>query len=198
MMVLVTGGASSGKSAYAEKVALEFPGPHYYLATMKPYGAEAARRIERHRNLRAGKGFATIECHDGLGQAADIVRDAASSASDAVDADDSSADTAGTALLECLGNAVANELFADDGACAQEEDALAAVLAGVDRLAESFDNLVIVGNEVGSDGLYYDNGTRTYMRALGTAACSLAQRCDAVVECIAGQPSFVKGELRKP
>ena len=55
MMILVTGGASSGKSAYAEQVACALPAPHFYLAAMKPFGEEGARRIARHRALRAGK-----------------------------------------------------------------------------------------------------------------------------------------------
>ena len=37
MMILVTGGASSGKSAYAEQVACALPAPHFYLAAMKPF-----------------------------------------------------------------------------------------------------------------------------------------------------------------
>ena len=193
MMVLVTGGASSGKSAYAEQLALGFPGPHFYLATMKPYGEEAARRIERHRSLRAGKGFVTVECHEGLEVAARALRDEAA----AGDGGGTAAAGAGggTALLECLGNAVANELFSDDGACAGADDALAAVLDGADELARSLDCLVIVGNEVGGDGVFYEGDTRTYQRVVGAAACALAQRCDAVVECIAGQPMFVKGTV---
>ena len=55
MIALVTGGASSGKSAYAESLACALPGPRFYLAAMKPYGEEGARRIARHRALRAGK-----------------------------------------------------------------------------------------------------------------------------------------------
>ena len=69
MIVLVTGGASSGKSAYAERVACSFAGERVYLAAMKPFGEEGARRIARHRALRAGKGFSTVECYDGLASA---------------------------------------------------------------------------------------------------------------------------------
>ena len=185
MMALVTGGASSGKSAYAETLAQSLPGPRYYLATMKPFGAEAERRIARHRELRAGKGFETIECHNGL------VHAASSRLAAGLDS------CKGTALLECLGNAVANELFADDGQLVDPQVALENVLAGVDALARAFDNLVIVGNEVGADGWRYDEGTEAYIRVLGSAACILAQRCDTVVECVAGQPYPVKGSLLK-
>ena len=64
MMVLVTGASGSGKSEYAEGVAVKLAGKGnlYYLATMRVYGEEGARRVERHRKLRAGKGFQTVEC----------------------------------------------------------------------------------------------------------------------------------------
>ena len=59
MVTLVTGGSASGKSAYAEGLVLESPArPRVYAAAMEPFGEEARRRIERHRQLRAGKGFA--------------------------------------------------------------------------------------------------------------------------------------------
>ena len=175
MMALITGGASSGKSAYAESAALKLPGPYYYLATMKPYGAEAQRRIQRHRMLRSGKGFRTVECHEGFECCV--------------------GEKPGTALLECLGNVVANELFGDDGSCRASGAVLDAVLADVSRLSGMFDNLVIVGNEVGSDGMRYDGGTEDYIRVLGAVSCVLAQSCDSVIECVAGQPVVVKGSL---
>ena len=75
MMILVTGGSGSGKSAYAEELAVSLTtagGQRYYLATMQPFGEEGRRRIERHKKLREGKGFLTIEqptaIHQALGQ----------------------------------------------------------------------------------------------------------------------------------
>ena len=65
MYCLVSGGAGSGKSEYAESLALSLldnPGRLIYIATMFPYDdEETRRRIERHRSLRAGKEFVTIE-----------------------------------------------------------------------------------------------------------------------------------------
>lgn len=181
MMILVTGGASSGKSAFAEDLTLRLPGPRYYFAAMKPFGEEAARRIARHRDLRAGKGLVTVECFDGVKQALESMQPV------------TSADARGTVLLECLGNVVANELFGDDGSMADSAEALKAVLEGVSALEGAFDNLVVVGNEVGADGMRYEGGTDAYVEVLGAAACALAQRCDAVVECVYGQPTYVKG-----
>ena len=75
---------------------------------------------------------------------------------------------------------------------AAEADALRAVLGGIGMLVDAFDNLIIVGNEVGCDGVRYDDATQAYIRIIGAASCELACRCDTVVECICGQPLVVK------
>ena len=63
MLILVTGGSGSGKSAFAEQkaVSLAAGGELVYLATMQVYGEEGKKKVERHRQLRRGKGFETIE-----------------------------------------------------------------------------------------------------------------------------------------
>ena len=61
MMILLTGGAANGKSTFGESLCLQADGPRYYLAAMQPYGPEGEARIARHRKLREGKGFTTIE-----------------------------------------------------------------------------------------------------------------------------------------
>ena len=61
MLILVTGGAASGKSEHAERLVCEKAQSRLYLATMQPFGKSAEARIARHRALRAGKGFATVE-----------------------------------------------------------------------------------------------------------------------------------------
>lgn len=96
MIAVVTGGASSGKSAYAETLSLTMPGPHAYAATMRPNPGdpETEARIARHRFMRAGKGFETIEL------VTDTVPACASPESAAWN----------TVLLEDLGNIVANNL----------------------------------------------------------------------------------------
>lgn len=61
MLVLVTGGAASGKSEHAEKIICARAHSKLYLATMQPFGKSARARIARHRKLREGKGFYTVE-----------------------------------------------------------------------------------------------------------------------------------------
>lgn len=68
MITLITGGSGSGKSAYAEKYICHVSNEKgykekYYIATMQVFDDEGQRKIDRHRRLRAGKGFITIEQH---------------------------------------------------------------------------------------------------------------------------------------
>ena len=70
MIHLVTGGSGSGKSEYAESLILSFgSGQRFYAASMEAGDSqEGKRRIARHRRLRAGKGFVTLEQPRNLGQ----------------------------------------------------------------------------------------------------------------------------------
>ena len=68
MMTLITGGAKCGKSKLAEKLLDSFMGNKIYMAAMLPYGEEAEAAIKRHRKLRKGKGFTTIEKYTDIEQ----------------------------------------------------------------------------------------------------------------------------------
>jgi adenosylcobinamide kinase/adenosylcobinamide-phosphate guanylyltransferase len=178
MIAFVTGGASCGKSAYAEQLCVELGGRLVYLAAMKPFGEEGARRVRKHRAQRAGKGFETVECYEDFSRMAH----------------DERLDGA-TVLLECLGNVAANELFADDG-FSETGDVRAScegIMDVIDAIAERCAHLVIVGNEVGSDGVAYPGETRAYQDLVGSLACALAERSSRVVECVAGVPIVMKG-----
>ena len=170
MIGLVYGGAACGKSAFAEGIALRRPGRHLYLATMQPFGADACRRIARHRTLRRGKGFETIECYTGLGRLA-LPPDS-------------------VVLLECIGNLLANEMFLPDGA---GKDAADAICEGMERIAEQVADLVIVSNDVGRDGIRYEAATQGYIDQIGKINCFLSQRADWVVEMVCGLPIWQKG-----
>lgn len=171
MMILVTGGSGSGKSAYAEECVLRFgQGPRIYIATMFPFDEESHRRIERHRRMRGDKGFETVERYTDLG-GAPVRKDS-------------------VALLECMSNLVANEMFQEDGAGA---NTVQAVLDGVRVLKEQVRHLVIVTNEIFSDAAYYEEETRDYQKNLGIINQALAEMADQVVEVVYGIPVFHKG-----
>ena len=172
MLTLVTGGAASGKSAYAERLLDGWTGPKIYLATMRPGDGECRTRIEKHRAARAGRGFETVEQFVRLGEVAL---------------------PAGCAvLLECLPNLAANELFDPDGA---GEGAEEAILSGVEALCRQSAEVVVVSGEVFSDGGQYDPGTERYLRLLGRLHCALAERAGRVVEVVCGIPLPRKGTL---
>ena len=117
MFTLVIGGAASGKSECAEGLILASPvTPRYYIATMEPFGPEGQARIARHRELRRGKGFETVECYTGL-SALRLPR-------------------RGAVLLECLGNLTANELYSPSGA-GTLEGTVSAVADGVDYAGDT-------------------------------------------------------------
>ena len=172
MMILITGGSACGKSAYAESLCMKAPLPRYYLAAMKPYGEEGKQKVRRHRALREGKGFKTIERYTDYAALHLPVR--------------------GTALLECICNLTANEMFDEDG---NRSDPCEQVLAGVDALAAQCELLVVVTNDVGSDIRTYEDGTAAYIRALGRINAALAAQADTVIEMVAGIPLLIKGVL---
>ena len=168
MFILVTGGAASGKSAYAEGLLADWRGPKYYIATMQVGDGESAQRVARHRAARAGKGFLTLECPLNLAglrlpqQGAGV-------------------------LLECLSNLAANERFAPQGA-------RAAIRVGFDTLLSQAELVGAVTNEVFSDGVDYDPATLDYLDLLGGLNAALAARADRVVEVVCGLPILQKGE----
>lgn len=173
MLILVTGGAASGKSEWAEQLVQKTSGKRYYIATMKPYGKEAEVRIEKHRRRRARDGYETIECYTGLSGL--------------------ELPEKGTVLLDCLGNLVANEMFDPEGA---EDKTRQAVLDGVENLVRQSDTVILVTNEVGSGGKNYAGETLQYMKVLGALNCAIASEADAVFEVVSGIPQCRKGRQR--
>ena len=67
-LILVLGGARSGKSAYAERLIAAQPGPWTYIATAEILDDEMRARVETHR-LRRGENWRTIEAAQALVEA---------------------------------------------------------------------------------------------------------------------------------
>ena len=172
MLILVTGGSGSGKSAFAESVVMGLKTrPNLYIATMYPFDDECHRRIARHRLMRRDKGFETLECYTGL--------------------KDAKIPSSGTTLLECMSNLTANEMYQENGsgdACGQE------MLKGIHHVLSHTEHLVIVTNQIFEDGIIYEPETMEYIRNLGQINQQLAEMADSVIEVVAGIPIFIKGE----
>lgn len=172
MLILLTGGSACGKSTYGEQLAARGPKPLYYIAAMEPYDDECLHKIARHRNLRADKGFETIERYTAV-DSLQLPR------------------SGGTALLECLCNLTANEMYIQPDA---PVDPVEKVVAGVEHLRWQTKTLIVVTNDVGSDNEAYSEETRRYIRALGEINARVAQMADRVYELVAGIPLCLKGE----
>lgn len=176
MMVLVIGGSGSGKSSHAEDIVVKkFPDmKKYYLATMQVYDEEAKRRVERHRELRKGKGFLTIEQPVKIQNALEKMESGKRAA-----------------LLECISNLTANEMFAQEEAKG-EIQVVEDIISGIELLKENVSQLVVVSNNVFEDGVAYDETTIKYIRAMGEINQRLAMLADQVVEVVVGIPLVIK------
>lgn len=171
MFHVITGGSGSGKSAYAEQCVLDLgPAERIYVATMYPYDEECHARIARHRQMRSCKQFSTVERYTGL---AGLQVPAGS-----------------VVLLECMSNLVANEMYREQGA---GEDTVAAAARGIENLLGQAGHLVVVTNEIFSDGMRYDDETVRYQRYLGEINARMGRLADAVTEVVYGIPLTVKG-----
>lgn len=170
MLTIVTGGSGSGKSAFAEDKVLAFgEAQRVYIATMHPFDEESHKRIERHRKMRAGKGFETVECYTGL--------------------KDVKLPSGCVVLLECMSNLVANEMFEEQGA---HEQTVKDIMSGIDELVRQAAHVVIVTNEIFSDAVVFDKEMDSYLEYLGKINQAVALRADEVVEVVYGIPVYQK------
>lgn len=202
MLHIVYGGSASGKSSYAESFAMSLQGEGrlLYIATMYPYkwntteiDPETMQRIERHRAMRADKGFDTVECYRHVEHIVAKRQD--------------------VLLLECMSNLLANEMYleqdSDDGGLAETMSEVEKAGVGMSEtlspvskkivqalvnLSTRVQELVIVTNDVFSDGgsLTYDESTREYVKNLAEINCALARVAETVTEVVCGIPVIVK------
>lgn len=202
MLHIVYGGSASGKSSYAESFAMSLQGDGrlLYIATMYPYkwntteiDPETMQRIERHRAMRADKGFDTVECYRHVEHIVAKRQD--------------------VLLLECMSNLLANEMYlepdSDDGGLAETMSEVEKAGVGMSEtlspvskkivqalvnLSTRVQDVVIVTNDVFSDGgsLTYDESTREYVKNLAEINCALARVAETVTEVVCGIPVIVK------
>ena len=191
MLHIVYGGSASGKSTYAESLAMSLQGDGrlLYIATMYPYkwnttelDPETMQRIKRHRAMRADKGFDTVECYRHVEHIVAKRQD--------------------VLLLECMSNLLANEMYLEpdsnvgsDVAETMSPVSKKIVQALID-LSTRVQELVIVTNDVFSDGgsLTYDESTREYVKNLAEINCALAREAATVTEIVCGIPVKIKGD----
>lgn len=167
-LILVLGGASSGKSAYAEALLLRTARRPAYVATAQAFDAEMADKIARHKMSR-GDGWLTIEAP--LDPASALRR----------------AEGCDGVLIDCATLWLSNLMLAK----AEVDPAEAALFDALDRRTCP---VVVVSNEVGS-GIVPDTSMGRRFRTLqGGFNQRLAVRADRVIAVMAGLPLALKGD----
>jgi adenosylcobinamide kinase/adenosylcobinamide-phosphate guanylyltransferase len=176
-LTLILGGARSGKSTHAEKLARERQTPVLYVATAQAGDDEMAARIAHHRAQRPAS-WITLEAPQAIGSA---IR--------------SSGVSAPVVLIDCL-TLLASNLLAPLPEPIECEEAERMLNAEIDDLLTNYAAgdaaWIIVSNEVGL-GLVppYPLG-RIYRDVLGKANQRLAAVADEVLFMVAGLPLKVK------
>jgi len=181
-IILILGGARSGKSLFAQQLATELGERVLFIATGAPLDEEMRRRIAHHRRARPGH-WRTVEASRGIAQAIKEHRG---------DAD--------VVIMDCLSLLVANLISPTHDAVELEkvnydavEKEMSAELEGLVTLAEDLPlRLIIVSNEVGMGLVPVYPVGRAYRDLLGRANQFIARHADRVYLVVAGIPLELK------
>jgi len=169
-ITFIIGGARSGKSAFAEKLATGYEGKHAYLATAQALDAEMAARIVKHRNDR-GSSWDTFEEPLAV---AELLKKLSGRYQ--------------ATLLDCLTLWLSNVMAHTEGDAAvhmRMDDLLAAI-------KDVSGSCIVVSNEVGL-GIVPDNPLARRFRDLaGMLNQKMAQAADEVYFTAAGIPMKIK------
>ena len=166
-ITLITGGQRSGKSRYAQQLALERAENPIYLATSRVWDEEHRERIRRHQADR-GPCWTTVEEDKALSQH-DF--------------------TGRTVVVDCLTLWCTNFFFDLDS---KVDEALEAIKAEFDRLVSQSADFIFVSNEVGMGGTSENPLQRRFNDLQGWMNQYVASRADHVVLMVAGIPLSVK------
>lgn len=177
MTILILGTPDSGKSAFAEKLMDELSGEpeKIYIATMIPFGKEGEERVKKHRKMREGKGYLTIECPTDVSRIL--------SETDEIENK--------SCLLECLTNLIGNEMHSGDNKDMDDERLLDKITDDVLSLKRKCGNLVIVSNRFPQDDPEYDEDTKRYVRMTDLLNKRISINTDRVYE-LTGEGWVVK------
>ncbi|MBA1272599.1 bifunctional adenosylcobinamide kinase/adenosylcobinamide-phosphate guanylyltransferase [Stutzerimonas azotifigens] len=172
MIDLILGGARSGKSRLAERLARDSGLAVTYVATSEPLDGEMAERVAQHRARRPSS-WTLVE--EPL-QLARVLREHAG--------------TGRCVLVDCLTLWLTNLLLAEDATrLAAEREALLAVLE------DAPGRIIMVSNETGLGVVPLGELTRRYVDEAGWLHQAVAERAERVIFTVAGLPMMLKGSL---
>lgn len=167
-ITLITGGARSGKSTYAEKLALEAECP-VYMATARIWDEEFADRIRRHQERR-GPAWTNIEEEKVLSKHSFSQR---------------------TILIDCVTLWSTNYFF-DAGEDAALDDILADIKQEFKQFTQADNHYIFVTNEIGLGGTSIDKVQRRFTDLLGWINQFIASQADDVTFMVSGIPMKIK------
>jgi adenosylcobinamide kinase / adenosylcobinamide-phosphate guanylyltransferase len=166
-LIFITGGARSGKSRYAQDLALQWSPSPVYIATARKWDGDFGERIRRHQSERDER-WTSIEEEKALGQL----------------------ELAGkVAVIDCITLWLTN-FFIDTG---YDVDAcLQACKKEIDELARQEATLIIVSNEIGM-GVHAETETgRKFTDLQGWMNQYIAARAGKVILMVSGIPFTIK------
>ena len=170
MLQLILGGARSGKSRFAERLATDSQLDVVYLATSQPVDGELNQRVALHRQRRP-EHWGLVEEPLAL---ADVLR--------------AQARAERCLLVDCLTLWLTNLLMLDDAERLDfERQAL------LDLLPTLPGEIIFVSNETGLGVVPLGELTRRFVDEAGLLHQALAARCERVVFTVAGLPMLLKG-----
>ncbi|MFC1989944.1 bifunctional adenosylcobinamide kinase/adenosylcobinamide-phosphate guanylyltransferase [Chloroflexota bacterium] len=179
--ILITGGARSGKSRFAQELALRSSGPVLFVATAVAGDEEMRQRIEEHKRSRPAS-WSTLEVTKHVGnQITQMIGKTQ------------------VVIVDCITLLVSNvlgEYIAQAGEPIDDSLIEKAVDSEINELVECISCLdasfIIVTNEVGMGLVPVNKVGRLYRDLLGKANQLLAQQADEVYYMVAGLPLLIK------
>ena len=173
-IILILGGARSGKSAYAQQLAAVMGHRVLFCATAEALDEEMQDRIKKHRESRPGD-WQTLEASRQVGRALNGL----TAAYDAV-------------IVDCITLLISNCMHLESDDAAAEKDVTQEIDSLIDAVGHRRSNYILVSNEVGG-GLVPDNKLgRIYRDHLGKTNQRLARAADEVYLMVAGIAVRVK------
>lgn len=168
-LTLVLGGASSGKTGFAERLVLEHGQAPVYLASAQVYDDEMRAKVKAHRDSRSER-WRTAECPMDVAKVLGTF------------------DEGETVLFDCATLWLSNQMLAENDVEAETAALLAAM--GACRA-----NIVVVSNEVGQGIVPEHKLGRRFRDAQGKLNQNIAAQADLAVLVVAGLPMVLKGAL---
>lgn len=167
-IILITGGQRSGKSGYAQRLALQLSENPVYMATSRVWDEEFQKRIERHQRDR-GPQWTNIEEEKMLSQHSLAGR---------------------VIVIDCVTLWSTNFFFDNDS---NAEQALLELQQEFDRFTSQQATFIFVTNEIGLGGIAENAIQRRFTDLQGWINQYIAARADEVVWMVSGIGVKIKG-----